>query len=269
MSLSKRAPNTPYENDDTRVLGAVHLAGDCRKDPARRTDGALMAYTIQDWPESERPREKLVEHGAAGLSTAELLAILLRVGGADKTALDLGRQLLRRYDDSIQKLEEASITELCEINGIGPAKAAGLKAALEIAKRYAQTKMPRGATYRTSADVYHHYRGQLGDLKTEEFHMLLLDAKNQKLKDVRVSQGSLTAAIVHPREVFHHIVRESAAAAILVHNHPSGDPTPSQEDVNLTRRLRKAGEMMGVSILDHLVISRGGYVSFVDDGYWE
>lgn len=228
-----------------------------------------MAYPIRDWPESDRPREKLIELGGASLSTAELLAILLRTGGADKSALDLGRQLVQRFKNSLHELAEASIVELCKDDGIGPAKAAGLKAAFELAKRYAQKELPRGAAYRSSTDVYNHYRGQLDSLNKEEFHMLLLDAKNRKLKDVRVSQGSLTASLVHPREVFHHIVRESAAGAILVHNHPSGDPTPSHEDLQLTRRLRKAGEMMGVAILDHLVIGKGRYVSFVDDGYWD
>lgn len=223
------------------------------------------------WPESDRPREKLIEHGPATLSNAELLAILLRTGDASsgQSALDHGRTLVTRFGDSFRELEEASITELCEVKGIGPAKATQIQAALEIAKRFSQEEIRRGESFRSSADVFNHYREQLGSLKKEEFHVLLLDAKNRKLKDVRVSEGSLTSSLVHPREVFQPIIRESAAAAILIHNHPSGDPMPSQEDLQITQRLRDAGEMLGVHILDHLIIGKGRYVSFVDDGYWK
>lgn len=230
-----------------------------------------MTSPIRTWPESERPREKLAEHGSATLSNAELLAIILRTGDASsgQSALDHGRALISRFDNSFRKLEEASIAELCEVKGIGPAKAAQIKASLEIAKRFSQQEIPRGESFRSSADVFNHYREQLGGLKKEEFHVLLLDAKNRKLKDVRISEGSLTSSLVHPREVFQPIIRESAAAAILVHNHPSGDPMPSQEDLKITQRLREVGEVMGVHILDHLVIGKGRYISFVDDGYWD
>ncbi len=230
-----------------------------------------MRQPIPTWPESDRPREKLIEHGPATLSNAELLAILLRTGDASsgQSALDHGRTLVTRFGDSFRELEEASITELCEVKGIGPAKATQIQAALEIAKRFSQEEIRRGESFRSSADVFNHYREQLGSLKKEEFHVLLLDAKNRKLKDVRVSEGSLTSSLVHPREVFQPIIRESAAAAILIHNHPSGDPMPSQEDLQITQRLRDAGEMLGVHILDHLIIGKGRYVSFVDDGYWK
>ena len=230
-----------------------------------------MRQPIPTWPESDRPREKLMEHGPATLSNAELLAILLRTGDASsgQSALDHGRTLVTRFGDSFRELEEASITELCEVKGIGPAKATQIQAALEIAKRFSQEEIRRGESFRSSADVFNHYREQLGSLKKEEFHVLLLDAKNRKLKDVRVSEGSLTSSLVHPREVFQPIIRESAAAAILIHNHPSGDPMPSQEDLQITQRLRDAGEMLGVHILDHLIIGKGRYVSFVDDGYWK
>ncbi len=230
-----------------------------------------MASPIRTWPESDRPREKLIEHGAATLSNAELIAIILRTGDASsgQSALDHGRALVSRFDGSFRKLEEASATELCEVKGIGPAKAAQIKAALQIAKRFSQEEIRLGESFRSSLDVFNHYREQLGSLKKEEFHVLLLDAKNRKLKDVRISEGSLTSSLVHPREVFQPIIRESAAAAILVHNHPSGDPMPSQEDLKITQRLREVGEVMGVHILDHLVIGKGRYISFVDDGYWD
>ena len=166
-----------------------------------------MTSPIRTWPESERPREKLIEHGAATLSEAELLAIILRTGNASsgQSALDHGRALVSRFGD-FRKLEEASIAELCEVKGIGPAKAAQIKASLEIAKRFSQQEIPRGESFRSSADVFNHYREQLGGLKKEEFHVLLLDAKNRKLKDVRISEGSLTSSLVHPPRGFsaHH-----------------------------------------------------------------
>jgi DNA repair protein RadC len=230
-----------------------------------------MNQPIKDWPESDRPREKLLEKGPNALSNAELLAIILRTGDAStgQSALDYGRVLMTRFEDSLRRLEEASVQELCTIKGIGPAKAAQIKAALEIGKRFAQEELKRGEAFRSSAEVFNHYREHLGGLKKEEFHVLLLDAKNRKIKDVRVSEGSLTSSLVHPREVFNPVIRESAAAVILVHNHPSGDPAPSQEDLHITRRLREIGEVMGVRVLDHVIVGKGKYVSFVDDGYWE
>lgn len=230
-----------------------------------------MAQPINEWPESDRPREKLLEKGAATLSNAELLAIILRVGDAStgQSALDYGRLLMNQFDESFRKLDEVSVTEICTIKGIGPAKAAQIKAAIEIGKRFAREEIKQGEAFRSSADVFHFYREQLGGLKKEEFHVLLLDAKNRKIKDVRVSEGSLTSSLVHPREVFNPVIRESAAAVILIHNHPSGDPSPSQEDLHITRRLREIGEVMGVRVLDHVIVGKGKYISFVDDGYWE
>lgn len=228
-----------------------------------------MAQTIKQWPESDRPREKLLEKGAETLSDAELLAIILRTGEAStgQSAVDHGRELITRFA-TFRRLAEASLQELCAIKGIGLAKAAQIKAVLEIAKRYAEEPMQQGEPFRSSQDVFQHYREHLGSQKKELFYVLLLDGKNRKIRDVRISEGSLTSSLVHPREVFNPVIRESAAAVILVHNHPSGDPTPSQEDLEITRRLREVGEVMGVRVLDHIVVGKGRYVSFVDDGYW-
>lgn len=230
-----------------------------------------MAQPIKEWPEEDRPREKLIEKGSETLSNTELLAIILRTGDASSghSALDHGRLLMQQFNESLRKLGEASVQDICSIKGIGPAKAAQIKAAIEIGKRFAREEVRQGESFRSSADVFNFYREQLGGLKKEEFHVLLLDAKNRRIKDVRVSEGSLTSSLVHPREVFNPIVRESAAAVILVHNHPSGDPAPSQEDLHITRRLREIGEVMGVRVLDHVIVGKGKYVSFVDDGYWE
>ena len=139
---------------------------------------------------------------------------------------------------------------------------------IEIAKRFGEVEFKPGESFRGSSDVYAHFRERLASERRERFYAVLLDNKHRKIKDVHVSEGSLTASIVHPRDVFAAVVRESAAAVIFVHNHPSGDPTPSREDIEITRRLREAGDLMGVRVLDHIVIGKGRYVSFVDDGYW-
>jgi len=222
---------------------------------------------IKDWPEAERPREKLLNNGSETLSDAELLALILRTGDAasQTSALDHGRMLLTRFG-SLRELAGATIGELCELRGIGPAKAAELLAVFQIARRFATQALRPGDRFTSSAEVFRHYHERLRDRRKEVFLALLLDSKNRVLREVQVSEGSLTASIVHPREVFAPVVRESAAAVLFIHNHPSGDPTPSREDLEITTRLREAGELMGVRVLDHIIIGSGDYVSFVDRG---
>jgi DNA repair protein RadC len=223
--------------------------------------------SIKEWPADDRPREKLLSRGAAVLSDAELLAIILRTGSAGASAVDHGRAIIEEFGN-FRQLAAAGVGDLCKVKGLGPAKAAQILAALEIAKRYGEHEFKPGAALRGSGDVYAHFRERLASETREHFYAVLLDNKHRKIKDVTVSQGSLTASIVHPRDVFAPVVRESAAAVVFVHNHPSGDPTPSKEDIEITRRLREVGELMGVRVLDHIVIGKGRYVSFVDDGYW-
>ncbi|MBE0597956.1 MAG: DNA repair protein RadC [Desulfuromonadales bacterium] len=222
---------------------------------------------IKDWPEAERPREKLLRQGAEVLSDAELLALVLRTGdgASGMSALDHARLLLKRFG-SWRALAQASAAELCQVKGIGPAKAAELKAVFQIARRFGSAPLRPGERFTSSVEVFRHYHEQLRDHKKEVFFALLLDSKNRVLREVRISEGSLSASIVHPREVFGPVVRESAAAVLFIHNHPSGDPTPSREDLELTSRLREAGELMGVRVLDHIIIGSGDYVSFVDRG---
>ncbi len=224
-------------------------------------------HRIKDWPEDERPREKLLQRGPQILSAAELLALVLRTGDATSkmSALDHARLLLDRFG-SLQQLASASLAELQTVKGIGPAKAAELQAVFEVARRFQEQPLRAGNRYSHPQEVYQHFRGRLADRKREQFIVLLLDSKNRLLREVKISEGSLTASIVHPREVFSAVVRESAAALLLVHNHPSGDPTPSREDREITARLREAGELMGVRVLDHIVIAAEGYVSFADQG---
>ncbi len=206
--------------------------------------------TIKDWPEEDRPREKLLAKGAQSLSETELLAIILRNGNAStgESATDHARLLLNQFG-GLKGIEEASF-----------------KACLEIAKRVGSQKWETGQPFRSAEDVYHHFRDNLGAEKRELFYVVLLNNKNRKIRDVKISEGSLTASLVHPREVYNPVIRESAAAVIFVHNHPSGDPAPSPEDIDITRRLKEVGDVMGVRVLDHVVIGRDRFFSFNDKG---
>ncbi len=222
---------------------------------------------IKDWPVADRPREKLLLSGPAALSDTELLALILRTGhaGSGSSALDLSRQLLQRFG-SLRAMASATAAELCEVSGVGPAKAAEILALGELARRFAITPLSPGMRFTSSAEVFAHFHERLRDLKKEVFLSLLLDSKNRVLREIKVSEGSLNASIVHPREVFQPVIRESAAAVLFVHNHPSGDPAPSREDLELTERLREAGNLMGVRVLDHIIIGCGRYVSLADRG---
>lgn len=221
---------------------------------------------IAAWPPDERPRERLLRYGPETLTDGQLLAILLGSGHARGTALDISMALLNCHG-GLQGLGQEGIRELCAVRGIGPAKAAVIKAALEIGKRATSVPLTTGQRVTSSRDVFGYYRPLLRDLRREVFKVILLDGKNTIIKDVTVSEGSLTLSIVHPREAFVPAVRESAAAVIFVHNHPSGDPEASPEDRALTQRLVSAGEIMGIRVLDHVIIGDIRYVSFADQGW--
>lgn len=221
---------------------------------------------ITQWPETERPRERLLSQGPHALTDAQLLAILLRVGRRGSSAVQVGMDILGRLG-GMAGLAQCGIEELCAIPGVGKAKAAQLKAALELGKRALAGPLIKGAKITSSRDLFTHYHPTLRDLRHEIFKVVLLDAKHAIIRDATVSEGSLTLSIVHPREVFTLAVKESAAAVIFLHNHPSGDPTPSQEDRVLTARLVSAGEVLGIRVLDHLVVGDGHYVSFADQGW--
>ena len=221
---------------------------------------------IKDWPEDERPRERLIKYGAESLSDAQLLAIILRTGNKDRSAVDLARTLIGKFED-FRSMDSLSVSELCKENGIGTAKAAQIKAAFEIGKRMLSGGSGLKKGFTCSEDVVNYYIPLMKNLKKEIFKTVLLDSKNKILKDVEdeiVSKGSLTASIVHPREVFKTAIKESAAAVILVHNHPSGDPSPSREDLEITQRLVKSGEIVGIKVLDHIIIGDGRHFSFLD-----
>jgi len=222
---------------------------------------------ITNWPEDERPREKMHKLGPDALSDAELLALIIRSGdhASRQSAIDLGRNLLQAFDD-LRNLAGATMAEICAIKGAGPAKAASVLAALTLAKRVNTARLANLERFTSPAQVFQHFHYRFRDRRKEYFLILLLDGKNRILREVQISEGSLNQSIVHPREVFNPAVRESAAAVILVHNHPSGDPTPSREDLEISRRLKEAGELLGIRVLDHIIIGDNACVSFVERG---
>jgi DNA repair protein RadC len=226
-----------------------------------------MAGGIKQWPEDERPREKLLKRGATALTDAELLALIIGTGDSSsgRSALDIGREILQQHGD-LRTLAHTSVSEICRVKGAGPAKAACIKAALELANRCGARRFESLERFTSPLQVFEHFHHEFRDCRKEYFLALLLDGKNRILKRVQISEGSLNQSIVHPREVFNQAVRESAAAVILIHNHPTGDPTPSREDLEITRRLKEAGELLGIKVLDHIIIGDGAYLSFVDRG---
>ncbi len=226
-----------------------------------------MAGGIKEWPEDERPREKLQKQGAESLSDAELLALIIRTGdhASGQSAIDLGRNMLQTFGD-LRRLSSAGFSELCEVKGAGPAKSASILAALTLANRVMTDRLQSLERFTSPQQIFNHFHFRFRDRRKEYFLILLLDSKNRIIREEQVSEGSLNQSIVHPREVFRPAIRESAAAVILVHNHPSGDPTPSREDREITRRLREGGELLGIRVLDHIIIGDGSYLSFVEQG---
>jgi len=220
---------------------------------------------IRDLPQGERPRERLVNYGTEGLSNIELLAILLRTGRRGESVLQQAERLLAHFE-GLRGLATAGLADLASFPGVGQAKAATLMAAFELGRRLAAVETENLSAIKSPREVAELLMGRLRFLDREHFFVVLLNARNQPLGVERISIGHLTASLVHPREVFKAAIQKSAAAVILAHNHPSGDPTPSQEDVFLTRRLREGGELLGIEILDHVVFGDNKYVSLKERG---
>jgi DNA repair protein RadC len=220
----------------------------------------VLNEAIKQWPESDRPREKLAKSGSSSLSDSELVAILIGSGSGSKNALDLARELLVKFG-SLSGLETASVDEICKTRGIGEVKAITIKAGLEMGRRFsASSGQATSVPIRISEDAAKIYMPQMKNMKKETFRVALLNSKNRIMKTVTISEGGLASAIVEPREVFNPAIRESASGVILLHNHPSGDPEPSDDDMNLTA----AGKLMNIKVLDHIIIGDGRYYSFAD-----
>ena len=210
---------------------------------------------ITDWPEGERPRERLLAHGPAALSDAELLAIYLRVGVRGKSAVDLGRDLLQRFDGQLSRLAEATLEELASVSGIGMAKAAQLKASFELARRALAQEMSARDTFSSPGQVRDWLRLKLATRQNEVFMALWLDAQNRLLNAEELFTGTLTQTSVYPREVVKKALGHNAAAVILAHNHPSVVAEPSRADELLTKALKDALAMVDVKVLDHLIVA--------------
>ncbi|HEX2948924.1 MAG TPA: DNA repair protein RadC [Armatimonadota bacterium] len=223
-------------------------------------------YTlIRDLPTDERPRERLEKYGAATLAIPELLAIILRVGNTRMSAIELGQQLICRFG-SLRNLANASVQELSQINGIGLAKACQLKAAFELGKRLATAGDVPRPIINSSITAANLVMEDMRYLQEEHYRVLFLDTRHQVITQRDISIGSLNSSIVHPRETFKAAISHASAAIILVHNHPSGDPKPSPEDITLTARMREAGELIGIPVLDHLIIGDGRFISLKERG---
>lgn len=222
-------------------------------------------YRITDLEERERPRERLAKRGAQALSAAELLAILLRVGLPGENAVQLGQRLLHEMG-GLGGIQRADFEELCHQRGVGPAKAAQIKAALELGRRLLAEAPQERPLIQSPNDVANLVLYEMGALEQEELWVVLLDGRNRVLEITPLYRGSVNTSQVRVGEVFKAAVRRNAVSLIVVHNHPSGDPTPSAEDVALTRALVQAGKLLDVEVLDHVVIGRGRWVSLKERG---
>ncbi len=229
-------------------------------------DKKFNEQRIKNLPLEERPREKLLLRGVQALTDAELLAILLRTGTAKKSALDLGRELVA--DDGLYRrlARTSDLNELMQIKGLGQAKAATVLAALELGRRIASARPLDKVHVRCPQDVADFLMPRLRYATREQFLVILLNSKNLIIGTEIVSEGTLTNSVVHPREVFQPPILQHAAAICVAHNHPSGDPSPSREDKELTAVLQQAGLTLGIPLLDHLIIGDGAYYSFQEDG---
>lgn len=235
--------------------------------PTKSSPTSEKRATISELPEEERPRERLLSKGADTLSLTELIAILLSTGTRGKSALCLAEELLFRFH-GLEGLLDASLDELIEIKGIGRAKAIGLKAAFAIASRGKQLGKQEKAPLDTPEAVYHLLGSEIAKEKQEVLAVVLCDSKRKFLLWEIVSVGTLTQVLVHPREVFYPAVRHKAAALYVLHNHPSGDPTPSLADITLTRNLIAAAKVMRIELIDHLIVTDCDFVSLKRHGVW-
>ncbi len=232
------------------------------------------ATRIKDIPEADRPRERLARLGAEALSTAELIAILLRTGLRGKSAIEVANQMLRHFEGSLDKLARASVEDLCQIDGVGRDKAVTLKAAFTLAQRMVKEQHHDLPLLDTPEKVADYLREDHRFHDVENFQVLLLNTRRRLIRVEEVSQGTLDTILVHPREVFRMAIAANAAAVVLVHNHPSGDPTPSEADIKVTRDLIRAGQLLKIDVLDHVILGRKtqersqDYLSLKELGYF-
>jgi DNA repair protein RadC len=222
--------------------------------------------SIREWAPDDRPREKLMQHGAHVLSDAELIAILLGSGTRNESALDLAKRLLMGCGNDLHRLGRASLADLMRIKGIGQAKAISIVAALELGRRRRAAEPAERELVGTSVVAYELLRPHLADLPHEEFWLLLLDRGNRLIDRVRVSMGGIHGTVADPKVIFKEALDRRASCLVLGHNHPSGQLRPSTEDINLTRKLVDGGRLLEILVQDHLIVTSSGYFSFADNG---
>ncbi|MBL8009162.1 MAG: DNA repair protein RadC [Flavobacteriales bacterium] len=232
-------------------------------DEQSSTPGRL---TIREWASDDRPRERLLSQGAAALSDAELLAILIRSGTVQASALDLARQVLVLAGNDLGRLGRLSVAQLMQVKGLGEAKAIGIAAALELGRRRRDASPEQRVRITTSAVAFELLHPLMADLMHEEFWLILLDRGNAVTGKVRVSQGGMHGTVADPKVIFREAIDRRAAGVVLAHNHPSGRAVPSEEDVRLTRKLVDGGRLLDIAVHDHLIITATGYYSFADNG---
>lgn len=225
-----------------------------------------MSLMIRDVPKDARPRERLLSDGPESLSNQELLAILLRTGTKDESVLQLAQRLLHHFE-GLRLLKDATVEEMTSIKGIGAAKAIQILAAIELGRRISRLSYDERYVIRSPEDGAKYLMDDMRFLSQEHFVAIYLNTKNQVIHRKTVFIGSLNASIVHPREVFKEAIKRSAASVICAHNHPSGDPTPSREDIEVTKRLAECGRIIGIELLDHLIIGDQKFISLKEKGY--
>lgn len=237
-----------------------------------------MFFPIKKWAAADRPRERVRTLGVRALSTRELLALLIETGRQERegvparTAVELAGDLLAAFADkdgevSLRRLLHTPVSAIAgRVPGIGPAKATRILAALELGRRAAEEERPDRDRVENARQVYERMRFRMRDLDHEEFHLLLLNVQQEVIREVLVSSGTLDTSVVHAREVFKHALHESAAAVVVVHNHPSGDPAPSPHDCTITQQLVAAGDLLGIPVADHVIIGELNYYSFKEKG---
>jgi len=220
---------------------------------------------INHWPEDQRPRERLIKHGAPALSDAELLSVFLRVGVKGKSAVDLGRDMLLQFG-SLRALFAANLKEFAQVHGLGSAKYAQLQAVLELAKRSISEELETNSSLSSPQAVKQYLQLQIGNKQYESFTVLFLDVKNRLITAQELFRGSLSHASVYPREVVKSALAQNAASIILAHNHPSGSPEPSQADLSLTQTLKSALALVDIRVLDHFIVASNSVHSFAEHG---
>ncbi|CEQ09536.1 DNA repair protein RadC [[Clostridium] sordellii] len=223
-----------------------------------------LCITVKEMALEERPREKMLNNGEKSLSNAELLAIILRTGTKKQSVLELANYILNKDSQGIRWLKDITVQELCEIDGIGISKATQIKAALELGIRISSAK-PTKYKVANPWDIYKYYMESLRYLNKEILKIILLNTKNEIICDIDVSVGTLNMSLVHPREVFREAIKRNSNKIILMHNHPSGNIEPSNEDKNVTLRLIKCGDLIGIEVIDHIIIGDGLYYSFKEN----